>query len=314
MKVVMAWSHGADVPALRAAYPGIEIVEVERASLVDVIGDADVVYGGGLTGAELRAAHRLKWIHSPGAGVEWVHACDGLADSGVTVTNTRGAHAQTIAEHTFAMLLYFTRGLGRLIDAQREHRWAGNYLDNVGISGMTFGVIGLGRIGTEIAKRAHAFDMRVIALDANDVPRPSFVDRVLRVDGLPTLVAESDVIVVAIPITPETRGFFHAGHINAMRPRSYLMVLSRGGIVDEAAVASALHSGHLAGAGLDVFGNEPLEEGSPLWGAPNVLLTPHVSGTSHQTTSLNWGMFVENVGRFEKGEALQNVIDVRRGY
>ena len=91
MKVVMAWSHGADVPALRAAYPGIEIVEVERASLVDVIGDADVVYGGGLTGAELRAAHRLKWIHSPGAGVEWVHACDGLADSGVTVTNTRGA-------------------------------------------------------------------------------------------------------------------------------------------------------------------------------------------------------------------------------
>ena len=212
------------------------------------------------------------------------------------------------------MLLYFTRGLGRLIDAQREHRWAGNYLDNVGISGMTIGVIGLGRIGTEIAKRAHAFDMRVIALDANDVPRPSFVDRVLRVDGLPTLVAESDVIVVAIPITPETRGFFHAGHFNAMRPRSYLMVLSRGGIVDEAAVASALHSGHLAGAGLDVFGNEPLEQGSPLWGAPNVLLTPHVSGTSHQTTSLNWGMFVENVGRFERGEALHNVIDARRGY
>ena len=92
------------------------------------------------------------------------------------------------------------------------------------------------------------------------------------------------------------------------------MVLSRGGIVDEAAVASALHSGHLAGAGLDVFGNEPLEQGSPLWGAPNVLLTPHVSGTSHQTTSLNWGMFVENVGRFERGEALHNIIDARRGY
>jgi phosphoglycerate dehydrogenase-like enzyme len=313
MKMVMAWLHGTDVPALRAAHPAIEVVEVERERLGDVIEDADAVYGW-VTTEELRAARRLKWVHSPGAGVEWVHACDGLADAGVTVTNTRGAHAQTIAEHTFAMLLYLTRGLGRLIDAQRERRWAGAYTDNVGLSGMTIGVVGLGRIGSEIARRAHAFDMRVIALDAQPVTRPPYVDQVFGVDGLTDLVSASDVIAIAIPITPETRGMFHGGHVGAMRPGSYLMVLSRGGIVDEAAVAASLHAGHLAGAGFDVFENEPLEDESPLWRAPNVLLTPHVSGTSRQTTALNWGMFVENVGRFLRGHALDNVIDVRRGY
>ena len=107
---------------------------------------------------------------------------------------------------------------------------------------------------------------------------------------------------------------FNAGRIASMRRGSYLMELSRGGIVDEAAVAAALRSGHLAGAGLDVFGNEPLEDGSPLWTAPNVVLTPHVSGTSRQTTALNWGMFVANVARFVRGESLENVVDVRRGY
>lgn len=313
MKVVMAWSHGTDVPALRAAHPAIDVVEVARDHLLDEIGDADAVYGWTTT-EELRAARRLRWIHSPGAGVEWVHACDGLADSGIAVTNTRGAHAQTIAEHTFAMLLYLTRGLGRLVRAQHERRWAAEYSDNVGISGMTMGVIGLGRIGSEIARRAHAFDMRVIALDANAVTRPDYVEHVFGVDGLLNLVAQSDVISVAIPITPETRGMFHAGLVTAMRPGSYLMVLSRGGIVDEAAVAAALHAGHLAGAGLDVFSNEPLEADSPLWAAPNVVLTPHVSGTSRQTTALNWGMFVENVGRFVRGVPLENVVDVRRGY
>lgn len=313
MRLVMAWSHGTDIAALRAAYPEVDIVEVERERLGEVIGDADAVYGW-VTTEELRAARQLRWVHSPGAGVEWVHACAGLADSGVVVTNTRGAHAQTIAEHAFAMLLYLTRGLGRLLEAQRERRWAAEYLDNVGISGMTMGVVGLGRIGSEVARRAHAFDMRVIAVDANPVARPQHVERVEGVDGLPDLVSESDVVTIAIPITPETRGMFHAGRVAAMRRGSYLMVLSRGGIVDEAAVAAALRSGHLAGAGLDVFGNEPLEDDSPLWTAPNVVLTPHVSGTSRQTTDLNWGMFVANVARFVRSESLENVVDVRRGY
>ena len=313
MKIVIAWSDGTDIPELRAAHPDVDIVEVERVRLGEVISDADAVYGW-LTTDELRAARRLRWVHSPGAGVEWVHACEGLAQSDVAVTNTRGAHAQTIAEHTFAMLLYLTRGLGRLIEAQRERRWAGELRDNVGISGMTMGVVGLGRIGSEISRRAQAFDMRVIAVDANPVARPEYVDRLYGVDGLAELVGASDVIAIAIPITPETRGMFHAGHIGAMRPGSYLMVLSRGGIVDEVAVASALQDGRLAGAGFDVFEHEPLEEASPLWGAPNAVLTPHVSGTSRQTTALNWRMFAENVGRFVHGAALENVIDVRRGY
>jgi D-2-hydroxyacid dehydrogenase (NADP+) len=272
------------------------------------------VYAHSITSEQLRAAKQLKWVQSQGAGAEWIGNVPELVEHPAQLTNTRGAHAQTIAEHAFAMLLHFTRGLELFVQTKRERRWAKPGGSLVGLSGMTLGVIGLGRIGSAIAQRGHGFDMRVIAVDANDVPRAAYVEQLWGLDGLPRLLGEADVVVVAIPSTPETRGLLSAERIGRIKNGAYLLVMSRGGIVDERAAAGALKEGRLAAAGFDVFANEPLEEDSPLWDAPNALLTPHCSGSSRQTTALAWSIFADNLGRFVRGEPLDNLVDKRRGY
>jgi phosphoglycerate dehydrogenase-like enzyme len=315
MKVVIAGrADAADVAALRAEHPGLELVQAPRDELTAAIADADGVYALGLTPEQFRAARRLRWVQSQGAGVEWIAGCPEVIASDVTVTNTRGAHAQTIAEHAFAMLLARTRGMDEFIASKERGAWARASRPLIGLSGMTMGIIGLGRIGNAVAQRAAGFDMRVVALDANDVPRPAYVERLWHLDGLAALLGESDVVTVAIPITAETRGLIGAAQLAAMRPGAFLLVMSRGGIVDEAAVATALHEGRLAGAGMDVFSQEPLPADSPLWAAPNLIITPHSSGSSRQTTALAWSIFAANVGRFVRGEPLENVVDKRRGY
>lgn len=315
MKVVIAGrANEEDVAALRREHPGLDLVQAGRDNLADAIADAEGVYCLGLTSEQFRAARKLRWVQSQGAGVEWIARCPEIVPTDVVVTNTRGAHAQTIAEHTFAMLLYHTRGLGSLMEAQRERRWGKPGRALVGLSGMTMGVIGLGRIGSAIAQRAHGFDMTVRAVDANKVPRPDYVQHVAGLDGLDALLAESDAVAVAIPITAETRGLLGERQIARMKESAYLLVMSRGGIVDERAVATALKEGRLAGAGMDVFENEPLEDESPLWDAPNLVLTPHCSGSSRQTSALAWSIFAQNVGRFVRGEPLENAVDKQRGY
>ena len=315
MRVVIAGrADAADVAALRAAHPGVDLVQAPREELTAAIAAADAVYALGLTPEQFRAARRLRWVQSQGAGVEWIAACPEVIESAVTVTNTRGAHAQTIAEHAFAMLLSRTRGMDEFIAAKARGAWTRASRPLIGLSGMTMGVIGLGRIGGAVAQRAAGFDMRVLALDANDVPRPAYVERLWGLEGLTDLLAASDVVTVAIPITAETRGLLGAAQLAAMRPGAFLLVMSRGGIVDEAAVAAALHAGRLGGAGMDVFSQEPLPAESPLWGAPNLIITPHSSGSSRQTTALAWSIFAENLGRFVRGEPLENVVDKRKGY
>lgn len=160
MKVVIAGrANEQDVAALRAQNPGLELVVASRDALPAALADADGVYTLGLTTEQLKAAPKLRWVQSQGAGVEWIAKCPEVIDTDVVVTNTRGAHAQTIAEHAFAMLLNFTRGIDEQVANKREHRWGKPSRPLVGLSGMTMGVIGLGRIGSAIAQRAHGFDM-----------------------------------------------------------------------------------------------------------------------------------------------------------
>jgi phosphoglycerate dehydrogenase-like enzyme len=239
-----------------------------------------------------------------------------LVESDVVLTNARGAHAQTIAEHTFAMLLTLTRGLRYFDHAKGCHTWlrGDGYRNVVGIAGKTMGVVGFGNIGRAIAHRAHGFEMRVLAVDAQDVPANEDVESVWRLDRLHAMLRQSDVLAIATPITPQTRGMIGEEEIRALRPKSYLLVVSRGGIVDEPAVLRALQDGHLAGAGLDVTETEPLPPDNPLWDAPNLIVTPHISGGSELTAELMWSIFFENVGHFLKGEPLKNVTDKRLGY
>ncbi len=320
MKIVIGGrADPQDVAALQQAHPQLELVVVPHAghgdsdAVLGAIADADALYIHTVTPEMHRRARKLRWVQSQGAGVEWLADAPEFAASDVTLTNTRGAHAGTIAEHAFGLLLSLTRCLPELREAQQAHQWK-RPSRPVGLSGLTFGVIGLGNIGRALAQRAAAFDMRVVAVDANDVPKPDYVARLACLDDLETLLREGDVVAVAAPLTPETRGMLGAAQLGQLKASAYLLVVSRGGIVDEAALVAALRAERLAGAGLDVTAREPLPEDSPLWDAPNLLLTPHCSGASRPTREMAWRIFAENLGRVVRGEPLQNVVEKQRGY
>jgi phosphoglycerate dehydrogenase-like enzyme len=282
----------------------------QTAPLMD---DIDAVYGQ-LTADEYASSKKLRWVQSPSAGVEWMWRVPGFQESDIVVTNMRGAHAATIAEHTFAMLLEHTRGLRAFAEYQRDHSWGRGELRLAAIKGMTMGIVGFGNIGRAIAHRAVGFEMRVLAVDAEPVPAGEGVEEVWPLSRLNDLCRESDVIAIAAPITPSSRGLIGKEQIRHMKRGSYILQMSRGGIVDEAALVDALEEGHLAAAGLDVTATEPLPVGDPLWTAPNLIITPHTSASSELTQSLTWSILNENVGRFVRGEPLMNLVDKKRGW
>jgi phosphoglycerate dehydrogenase-like enzyme len=226
----------------------------------------------------------------------------------------RGAHAATIAEHTFAMLLSHTRGLRGFDQHQRDHRWGREGITPTGIKALTMGIVGFGNIGRAIARRATGFEMRVLAVDVEVVPAGEGVAEVWPLARLNDLCRETDVLVISAPITPDSRGMIGAEQIRSLKRGSYILQMSRGGIVNEAALVDALEEGHLAGAGLDVTATEPLPVGDPLWTAPNLIVTPHSSAFSAHTTELVWGILSENLARFQRGEDLMNQVDKRRGW
>jgi phosphoglycerate dehydrogenase-like enzyme len=293
---------------------GIEIIVPNRGDpMAPLIGDVDAVFGQ-VTADDFPSARKLRWVQSPSAGVEWMWRVPGLQESDIEVTNMRGAHAVTIAEHTFAMLLTHTRALHGFEEHQREHKWGRGDLAPINLKGKTMGIIGFGNIGRAIAHRATGFEMRVLAVDIESVPPGEGVEQVWPITRLADLCRESDVLVISAPMTPNTRGMVGRDHIRAMKRGSYLLQMSRGGIVNEAALVDALEEGHLAGAGLDVTETEPLPVGDPLWTASNLIVTPHTSASSQLTTDLVWSILGENVGRFVRGEPLMNLVDKRRGW
>jgi phosphoglycerate dehydrogenase-like enzyme len=182
------------------------------------------------------------------------------------------------------------------------------------LAGLTLGVIGLGHVGRAVAARAQAFEMRVIAVDAGEAPQPSYVAELWPLHRLPELLRQSDAMLVTAPLTPETRDMLGREQIALMKHSASLVAISRGGIVDETALTTALRAGHLAGAALDVQAEEPVPANSMLWDTPNLILTPHCSGESTQTTALELAIIGDNLSRFIAGEPLVNVVDTRLGY
>ena len=316
MKLLVANGWDPDgLEEVKAEFPSIEWVDgkTPESKLAGIV-DAEIVYGH-VDKESFRAAKNLKWVHSHSAGVDWVTHVPELVESDVVVTNTSGGHASTIAEHTIGMLVSLTRGFTHLNRAQQEKRWAQPLeFKPMGLSGRTMGIIGLGQIGTAIARVASAMRMTVIAVDAREVSRLEFVSSVWRLNRLSDLLRQSDVVVVTAPYTSETVDLIGASEIAMMPNGSYLLGISRGGIINETALADALRFGKLAGAGLDVTAVEPLPEGDPLWEAPNLMLTPHCCGTSEQTFREVTNYLRLNLTRYLAGEPLINVIDKRLGY
>jgi phosphoglycerate dehydrogenase-like enzyme len=332
----------APLASWRARFPGVEFVPAATlAEQVAAVRDADAYLGRIPREAFLAAGPRLRWVHSSGAGIEALAAIPELVESAVTVTNTRGAHATCIADHTLGMLLALTRKLPNLLADQREQVWKrpGVTTGMRALSGATMVIVGLGSIGRAVARRALAFEMRVLGVDARPeesarllaggpagTPRPggpamdsppgppAAVAAVWGIDRLEEALAQADALVLSVPLTPETRHLLDARRLALLKPGAYVLAVSRGGIVDEPALIAALQEGRLAGAGLDVQEHEPLPPGDPLWAAPNLILTPHCAGASDLTRERVWEITEENLRRFLTGEPLLNLCDKRAGF
>jgi phosphoglycerate dehydrogenase-like enzyme len=247
-------------------------------------------------------APRLRWLHTFSAGTD--HPVFGMfRERGVRVTTSSGAAARPIAATVMMYLLALSRDLPRALRAQARHEWEPRSVAE--LEGGTVGVVGMGAIGLEVARLAAAFGMRPIGLRRQ--PRGDEPCETWPSSRLGELAATVDALVVAAPLTDETRGMIDAEVIAAVRPGAYFVNVGRGELVDEPALIEALRDGHLGGAALDVFAVEPLPADSPLWDLPNVIVTPHSSGMTDNTGERAMAMFLANLARYVAGEPLQNV-------
>lgn len=328
------WAPPADLPQrLRSALgDDWELVEVRApvsgrgdgggssAEARSAIHGAEIYFGLGLPHDLLLAGlggGRLRWIHTGTAGVaSLLHA--ELVDSSIVLTNSAGIHAVPIAETVVGMMLHFARGLDHAVRAQHEGEWRPDIYErsDAGIrelSAATLGIVGYGGIGRAVARRAHAFGMRTAALRRTPAP-DDIAEMVTGDDALGRLLEMSDFVVLSVPATTETRGMIGPSELSRMRRGAVLVNVARGSVVDEAALLDALRSGHLRGAALDVFETEPLPRESPFWQLPNVLITPHVSGTSTRFWEREAELILDNVQRYVDGQNLINVVDPAAGY
>lgn len=282
--------------------------------------EAEVVVTQRLTDDQIAHATRLQWLASWAAGLESMSATT-LVDRGVIVTNSSGVHGPNIAEHVMGMMLMFDRRLDVYLRSQLAGRW-NRELKSRGegaeeLTGQTLLVVGLGRIGEALARRAKAFEMKVFGVKRSPTHRHGdrdTVDRVVGLDALDGVLPEADHVVLALPLTVETRHLFDAARLARMKPTARLYNVGRGALIDEAALATALADRRIAGAGLDVFEQEPLPPTSPLWALDNVLLTPHVSGVTPHYYERAAAIFGRNLRKFLDGTTLDNRFDPARGY
>lgn len=327
-----AWARGAITTAFPSDW---EVVFVESAvdgrgdgsgvsdEAVSVAPGTEVYLGMGAprevflaaTGGEQPA---LRWIHTGTAGVASLLYPE-LVESDVILTNSAGIHAPAMAETALGMMLHFARGFDHAMRAQREHSWdTSSFADRTDtvseIAGSTVGVLGLGGIGQEVAKRALALGMRVYATRRSGRPAAADIELFTGPDATRRVLEVSDFVVVSLPSTSATRGLLDASMLAHMKPNAVLVNVARGDIVDEGALVDALRAGLLRGAGLDVFATEPLPPASPMWDLPNVLITPHISATTPQFWLREVELIRENVARYLAGRALRNVVDRKLGY
>jgi len=262
---------------------------------------------------------RLRWVQSPAVGVGSLMFPELLA-SAVVITSARGIRARSIAEHVVGVTIALARRLPHAIRAQAAHHWAQDELEGASsgvriLDGARMGIVGLGAIGVEVARIAAPFGLRISAIRRRaDHPRPEGVEEVWTPDRLLDLLAQSDVIVIAAPHTLETKRLIGRREVDAIKRGAFLINVARGKMIDDAAVVEALKDGRLGGAALDVFTAEPLEPESPYWDLPNVIITPHTSGSMQDYWTPLVALFSENLRRFESGRDLVNVVDKVAGY
>jgi phosphoglycerate dehydrogenase-like enzyme len=262
----------------------------------------------------LARARDLVWLHLPSAGADRYADRSLFARPDLVLTNSRGVFGQPIAEHVIALMLAWSRGLHLYMRQQQAADW--ERLAGVGrdFAASTVGVIGLGSIGTEVARRAAALGATVLAVKRRPAERPPFVAELTGEEGLDGLLRRSDYVVLALPSTHKTQKALSRERIASIKPGAFLVNIGRGALVDQDALIEALQAGRLGGAGLDVTSPEPLPPESPLWHLSNVIITPHASGSSPTNDDRRFEIFCRNLGRFVAGQALENIVDFEEGY
>ncbi len=296
--------------------PGCTLVPVHPAEVPSAdLSDAEVLFlpwGFDHSSLEplLARLPRLRWVHTISAGVDHI-LLPALAAPNVVLTNARGVFSVPIAETVLAYMLAVVKRLPEFLRQQQAHRW--HKLELRELDGLTVGIVGLGDIGREVARRCRALGMRVLGL-RRDAGPDTDADEVLPPARLHDLLARADFVVIALPLTPQTRGLIDQAALAAMKPDAWLINISRGAVIEEAALIAALREGRIGGACLDVFAEEPLPAENPLWDLPNVIITPHNSWSSPRLEARQVSLFLENLRRYVAGEPLLNVVDPEAGY
>jgi phosphoglycerate dehydrogenase-like enzyme len=304
---------------LQAEFPNTKMTLVQdparrRAELIDT----DVLFAVRFSPEDFTAAKQLKWLHLASAGATHVLFPE-LVESDVIITNSRGLHGIPIAEYVIGVMIILARKLHEAYRFQLEGKWSrremfDRYSTFSELYGHIAGIIGLGAIGLAVAERLKALGMRVIATKRKLDVVPPCVDELLGPEGLRHLLQTSDFVVIAAPLTPETQGLIGEKELRLMKPTAYIINVGRGAIIQEAVLIRALKEGWIAGAGLDVTEVEPLPPESELFHLSNVFLTPHYSGLRSNYWEHATALFKPNLGKFLRGEPLDNVVDKLNGY
>jgi phosphoglycerate dehydrogenase-like enzyme len=319
---VAAWRMPPSfVEQLRREFPEHRILDAwDQQTIRRLLPEADAAFTPVVDRDVFPSATRLRWLHVPAVGVGHL-LYPAIVESPVVITNARGVRARAMAEHVIGVIIALARQFPAAMRYQAAHEWAQDLLErgDTGhirtLHGSRLGIVGFGSIGTEIARLAAAFGLRISAIRRRaELPPPANVDELLEPWRLAELLARSDIVVLAAPLTPATIRMIGRRELGVMKRGALIVNIGRGALVDDAALVEALRSRHLGGAALDVFAKEPLDPLSPYWDLPNVIVTPHTSGAMEDYWTPLVALFSENLRRFEAGEPLLNIVDKHAGY
>jgi phosphoglycerate dehydrogenase-like enzyme len=308
------------VPKLHRDFPSLQVVNLDDYDAIDVeIRDADIAIGWSFRPQQIRAARKLRWIHSTAAAVHTLMFSE-LIDSEIILTNARDVHGPVVAEHVIALIFTLAKKIPQAVRMQQKHAWGQHNIwedppQTREIAGATLGLIGLGTIGREVARHANGLGMKVIAARENPQKEtPEGIQQVFPSTEREKLLIQSDFVVLCAPVTSHTRNLIDAAGLAQMKPDAYLINVGRGELIDEPALIDALRNHRIGGAALDVFEKEPLPADSPFWDLDNLLITPHTAGLSHKMWERHYALFTENLRRYLSGQPLLAVVNKSAGY
>jgi phosphoglycerate dehydrogenase-like enzyme len=304
---------------LQRMFPQVKVVHLPDYKRMDEeIVDAEIVVAWSVRPQQITAAKNLRWIHSTAAAVHQLIFPE-LVNSKIILTNAREVHGPVVAEHVIALIFALAKKIPDSVRLQEKHIWGQQLLwDELPrvreVGGATVGMVGLGSIGRPVVKSAKALGMRVIAVREHPEKGSEGADKVFGPAQIDEVFRQADYIVLAAPVTADTKAIVNAERLALMKPGVCLINVGRGPLVDEPALAAALREKRIGGAALDVFPKEPLAADSPLWDVPNLLITPHTAALTDKLWERHYTLFSENLRRYVNGKTLLAVVDKHKGY